>query len=294
MLSFMEFGAVLPQNELGRSTEDILAFAQAADRLGFDHLLAYDHVLGADRRVHPDLPGPYGLDDTFREPFVLFGYLAGTTSLGFATAILIAPQRPTALIAKQAAEVDLLSGGKLRLGCGIGWNHVEYDALGQDFATRGDRFSEQIPLLRELWTNEQITVEGASESIVAAGLAPLPLQRPIPIWIGAFAPPALRRVGELADGWFPMIFPGDKFDAAWGIITQSARDAGRDPAGISIEGQVPGLSDEPSKIDELVSRWRDVHATHVSINTLNQGMRHLDEHLKALEVSARVLGLTPR
>lgn len=288
------FGVVLPQNELGRSTADVVAFATEVDRLGFSHLLAYDHVLGADRSVHPDLAGPYGLDDAFREPFVLFGHLAALTELGFATAILIAPQRPTALIAKQAAEVDLLCEGRLRLGCGIGWNSVEYDALGQRFEGRGERLAEQIGLLRALWTNEQVTATLGDERVVAAGLLPLPIQRPIPIWIGALAPAALRRVGELADGWFPMSLPGRGLEEAWEIVARSAEAAGRDPGSLGIEGQVPAFADDVERTLTMIERWIAAGATHLSLSTLGQGLGGLDEHLAALRAVAERLGLTPR
>jgi probable F420-dependent oxidoreductase len=290
----MAIGAVLPQNELGHDNRAIIAFAKAADRLGFDHLLAYDHVLGADRRIHTDLTGPYGLDDTFREPFVLFGHLSAITSLGFATAILIAPQRQTALIAKQAAEVDLLSEGRFRLGCGIGWNPVEYEALGQNFSHRGDRLSEQVQLLRQLWTQDQATGSVGDERVSAAGIAPLPLQRPIPIWIGAMAPNALRRVGEIADGWFPMAWPGSGFEEAKATVFDAAVAAGRDPEVLGIEGQSPGFAADPAKTLSLVERWADGGASHCSITTLNQGLSGLEEHLEALEASAQVLGLSPR
>ena len=290
----MTIGAVLPQNELGADTAAIVAFAREVDRLGFAHLLAYDHVLGADRTVHPDLAGPYGIEDTFREPFVLFGHLSAITSLGFATAILIAPQRPTALIAKQAAEVDLLCEGKFRLGCGIGWNSVEYEALGQNFATRGDRLAEQVGLLRRLWTEEKVDFEGATESIRAAGIAPLPLQRPIPIWIGAMAPAALARVGKLADGWFPMSWPGHGFEEALATVRNAAQTAGRDPMTIGIEGQTPSFTDDPGRSLTLMERWSAAGATHCSVTTLNQGLRHLDEHLAALTAVAERLDLTPR
>ena len=290
----MDIGVVLPQNEIGHDTAAVLAFARRADELGYSHLLAYDHVLGADRQVHDELDGPYGLEDSFREPFVLFGHLSAITSMSFATAILIAPQRQTALIAKQAAEVDLLSGGRLRLGCGIGWNRVEYEALGQAFAGRGDRLAEQVALLRALWTEEQVSMTVGGERVLAAGLAPLPIQRPIPIWIGALAPAALRRVGQLADGWFPMSFPGGGLDEAWGIVAEAAREAGRDPRHIGMEGQVPASSSDPARTAALAERWEAAGASHLSVNTLGQGLAGIDEHLAGIEAAARSLGVSPR
>lgn len=287
----MHLGAVIPQNELGQDTSAIIEFALSAEELGFDHLLAYDHVLGADRGYHRSLIGPYGLDDTFREPFVLFGHLSALTSLSFATAILIAPQRQTALIAKQAAEVDLLCGGKLRLGVGIGWNPVEYEALGIPFEARGARLAEQIDVLRQLWTTEQITSHIGPEKMVAAGLAPLPIQRPIPIWMGGMAPAALRRVGRLADGWFPMAWPGAGFEEQLEIVRSAARAAGRDERSLGIEGQVPAQRGAPEKTASLAERWRLAGATHLSISTLNQGHVGLAAHLASLRTGATALGL---
>ncbi len=181
-------------------------YATTVEEFGYQHILAYDHVLGADPSVHEGWSGPYDVDTTFHEPLVLFGFLAAITVLELVTGIVILPQRPTALVAKQAAEVDLLSNGRLRLGVGLGWNAVEYEALGQDFSTRGRRLDEQVPLLRRLWTERSVTHHGNFEHLTGAGIAPLPVQRPIPVWFGAASPPAYRRAGRLADGWFPM-FP---------------------------------------------------------------------------------------
>ncbi len=229
---------MFPQNELGGDVGAVRAFGQAASDLGYSHLAAYDHVLGADPAVHGDLGGPYTIEDTFAEPLTMFAYLAGFTGLGFATSILIGPQRQTALLAKQAAEVDLLCGGRLRLGLGIGWNRVEYEALGQSFTQRAAMLEEQVEVLRLLWTQRSVTFEGRFHHITAAGLAPLPAQRPIPIWIGAHAPTALRRVGRIADGWFPMVRPGGGLDEALEVIAQGASEAGRDVKDIAFEGRV--------------------------------------------------------
>src|ERR1700677_2079353 len=191
----MEIGVIFPQTELGGDRGAVRAYGQAASDLGYAHLAAYDHVLGGDTAVLGDLGGPYDVHTTFHEPLVLFSYLAAFTNLRFATSILIGPQRQTALLAKQAAEVDLLTGGQFRLGLGIGWNRVEYEALGMPFEQRGAILDEQIEVLRQLWTQESVTIDGKFHHLTAAGLAPLPMQRPIPIWIGASVPAALRRVG---------------------------------------------------------------------------------------------------
>src|SRR5882762_6608220 len=198
----MRIGVIFPQTEIGGDVGAVRAYGQAVEALGYTHVVAYDHVVGADPTVHAGWGGPYDVFTTFHEPFVMFGYLAAITSLELVTGILILPQRQTALVAKQAAEVDLLTNGRLRLGVGIGWNAVEHEALGKDFTNRGVRMDEQITLLRRLWTEASVTHEGVHERVTGAGLAPLPVQRPIPIWIGASSKRAYERVGRLADGWF--------------------------------------------------------------------------------------------
>ena len=194
---------MFPQTEIGGDVGAVRAYGERVEELDFAHVLAFDHVLGADPAVHEGWNGPYDIDTTFHEPFVLFGYLAAITSLELVTGIIILPQRQTALVAKQAAEVDLLTGGNFRLGVGLGWNAVEYEALGADFSTRGRRSEEQVELMRRLWTERSVTHHGTYEHVTGAGLAPLPVQRPIPIWLGAASLPAFRRTGRLADGWFP-------------------------------------------------------------------------------------------
>ena len=181
----MRIGAVFPQTEIGSDPVVVRAWAAAAEELGYQHILAYDHVVGADPAGHPGWSGPYDVDSTFHEPFVLFGYLAAITSLELVTNVIILPQRQTALVAKQAAEVDLLTGGRTRIGVGLGWNPVEYQALGKPFTDRGRRLGEQVELLRRLWTERSVTFSGEYEQVTAAGLAPLPVQRPIPVWFGA-------------------------------------------------------------------------------------------------------------
>ena len=192
----MRIGVVFPQTEIGADVGAVRAYAERVEELGFSHLLAYDHVLGADPASHAPWTGPYDVHTTFHEPLVLFGYLAAVTSLELVTGIIILPQRQTALAAKQAAEVDLLTGGRLRFGVGLGWNAVEYEALGQDFSNRGRRIEEQVTLLRRLWTEQVVTFEGRYERVTAAGLAPLPVQRPIPVWFGAQSQRAYQRAGR--------------------------------------------------------------------------------------------------
>jgi probable F420-dependent oxidoreductase len=229
---------------------------------------------------------------TFHEPFVLFGFLAAVTALELVTGIIILPQRQTALVAKQAAEVDLLTRGRFRLGVGIGWNAVEYEALGKDFGDRGVRSEEQIALLRRLWTEPTVTFDGAYEQVTGAGLAPLPVQRPIPIWIGAASPRAYRRIGRLADGWFPMVPPGPRLDEARAIVEEAAVAAGRDPARLGMEGRI-SWSDGVEAVVKHAGRWRDAGATHIAVNTMGAGLGAVGGHLEALAVAAAALELTP-
>jgi probable F420-dependent oxidoreductase len=240
----MRIGVVFPQTELGGDASAVRAYGQRVEELGFSHLLAYDHVVGADPAVHAGWSGPYDVHTTFHEPLVMFGYLAAvTTTLELVTGVIILPQRQAVLVAKQAAEVDLLSEGRLRLGVGLGWNTVEYEALGEDFTNRGKRLGEQVELMRRLWTEQTVTFDGAHHRVTGAGLAPLPVQRPIPVWIGAASRPALKRAGRLADGWFPMMSPGPQLDEARELVAQSAIAAGRDPSAIGMEGRGTGAVD---------------------------------------------------
>jgi probable F420-dependent oxidoreductase len=286
----MDVGVVFPQTEIGPDSGGVRAYAEAVADLGYSHVLAYDHVLGADTAVYRDWQGPYDLASTFHEPFVLFGYLAGIApSLAPVTGILIAPQRQTALIAKQASEVDRLSGGRLRLGVGIGWNRVEYDALGKDFSNRGRRLEEQVALLRRLFTEESVTFRGRHESVVGAGLSPLPIQRPVPIWFGAMSDPALRRAGRLADGWFPQVVPGHGLEAARAIVESAAAEVGRDPATLGMEGRLNAGSGDLDRLASHVERWREAGASHVSINTMGAGLVGPDAHIAALTGAASVV-----
>ncbi|TRW89282.1 LLM class F420-dependent oxidoreductase [Mycolicibacterium sp. 018/SC-01/001] len=285
----MRIGVVFPQTELGGDPGAVRAYGESAEHLGFTHLLAYDHVLGADPAVHRDWAGPYDVDTTFHEPLVMFGYLAAvTTTLELVTGVIILPQRQTALVAKQAAEVDLLTGGRFRLGVGLGWNAVEYEALGENFRDRGRRSDEQIELLRRLWTERSVTFEGRHHRVTGAGLAPLPVQRPIPLWIGAASPRAYERVGRLADGWFPMFAPGPRLDEARAVVDEAARAAGRDPAGVGMEGRVTWAGDVDATVT-AIEQWHQVGATHLSVNTMGAGLQTVDEHLAVLKSVAHAL-----
>lgn len=282
-------GVVFPQTEIGPDREAVRAYVLAVAGLGYNHLLAYDHVLGADPAVHQGWSGPYDVDTTFHEPLVLFGFAAALTSLELVSGIIILPQRQTALVAKQAAEVDLLCGGRMRLGVALGWNRVEYEALGKDFSNRGARIGEQVELMRRLWTERSVTFEGEHERVVGAGLCPMPIQRPIPVWFGAMSPPALRRAGAIADGWFPRMPPGPALREALSHLHEGARRAGRDPAEVGVEGRIAVKPGSPSHVVEEASRWRDLKATHLSLNTMGCGLVGVDEHIAALREAADAL-----
>ena len=282
----MKVGVVFPQTEIGPDPGAVCEYAQAAESLGYNHLLVYDHVLGADTGFYENWRGAYKLEDQFHEPFVLFGYLAAMTrSIELTTGIIILPQRQTVLVAKQAAEVDLLTGGRLRLGIGIGWNNVEYEALGENFRNRGRRSEEQIALLRELWTKEVVTFEGKWHRVTRAGLNPLPVQRPIPIWFGGGSEQVLKRIGRMGDGWITTtrnMALNDSFQAILERIHEYAREAGRNPADIGIEGAVVAGQGSPEDWAASFSQWKSYGATHVTFNTMNSGFTSVDQHVDAI------------
>ena len=279
----MHFGVVFPQTEIGADPLGIRDFAQAAEELGYQHILAYDHVIGANPESRPGWRPPYTHRDMFHEPFVLFGYLAGLThKIELVTGIIILPQRQTVLVAKQAAALDVLSGGRLRLGVGIGWNPVEYEALGENFKNRGRRSEEQVEVMRKLWTQELVTFEGKWHKITDAGLNPLPVQRRIPIWFGGTDDRALRRLARLGDGWFPLLGPDDKCRAAIEKIKSYAREAGRDPKDIGIEGRImigQGSADTWAK---EIAEWKKLGATHLTVNTMKAGLGTPAAHIDAI------------
>jgi probable F420-dependent oxidoreductase len=289
----VRIGVVFPQTEIGADPAVVRAYAAAVEELGYSHILAYDHVLGADPAGYPGWSGPYDVDTAFLEPFVLFGYLAAVTSLELVTGIIILPQRQTALVAKQASVVDVLCEGRLRLGVGLGWNPVEYAALGKDFGDRGRRITEQVELLRLLWTQHSVTFGGRYEQVTAAGLAPMPVQRPIPVWFGGSTPASLRRAGRLADGWFPQVVPGPRLDEHAGWVREGAQAAGRDPGSIGMEGRV-GLNRGVEVTADHVQRWRAAGATHLGVNTMGMGAVGIDAHIAALAELAREIGLAAR
>ena len=294
----MKTGAVFPQTEIGADPAAVRDYVQAVEELGYSHMMVYDHVLGADTSHHANWQGSYTSESMFHEPFVLFGYLAGiTTTIELVTAVLILGQRQTALVAKQAAEVDLLTGGRLRLGVGVGWNHVEYEALNQEFSNRGQRYAEQIRLLREFWTQEVVEFEGRYHRVDYAGVNPQPVQRPIPIWMGAGgrADPVptdrvLRRVARLADGWFPQMQPGDDARATVERLKVFAKEAGRDAATIGMEPRINLGDGDPEFWQEQAEVWEDMGATHISVNTMRAGLNTPQDHINAIQQFKEVIG----
>ncbi len=277
----MQIGATFPQTEIGTDLSLLRDYVQGVEALGYDHILLYDHVLGADPNRPGGWSGPYTNAHPFHEPLVFLAWVAAQTErLGLMTGVLILPQRQTALVAKQAAEVDLLSGGRLRLGVGIGWNPVEYEALGTDFHTRGRKIETQVELLRRLWSADSVDVHDAYHTITRAGINPRPL-RQIPIWMGGRGERLLRRMARLADGWFPMSSPDQALSATLARLHDDLAANGRDPESFGIEGGVSiGGPDTDRQID-TAARWRDIGARYLAVNTMGSGLAP-HQHLETL------------
>jgi len=290
----MRIGAVFPQTEIGADPGAIREYAQAVEEMGFAHILAYDHVLGASTATRPGWSGPYTSETMFHEPFVLFGYLAAlTTRVELVTGVIILPQRQTALVAKQAAEVDVLSGGRLRLGIGVGWNEVEYQALGEDFTNRGARSAEQIEVLKRLFAEPVVTFAGKWHTVEAAGINPLPVRRAIPIWLGGGADVTLRRVARLGDGWFPQMPPDERARARVERLRIYVREAGRPEEAVGIEARL-GVAQVPDEAGwrQFAEGWRALGATHLGVNTMGAGYASVADHLEALRrAKAALAGL---
>ena len=286
----VRLGAVFPQTEIGADPSNVRAFSQGVHELGFDHLMAYDHVLGADRDVHAHLTGPYRAEDMFHEIMVLFGYLAAIVpGLELVTGVVIAPQRQTALLAKQAVEIDVLTDGRFRFGLGIGWNDVEYEALGMDFSNRGRRFEEQIELMRRLWTEPVFDFQGRWHTVTAAGINPLPVHRPIPIWIGGSAERALRRAAVSADG----LFPQRPLEGGWASTLEQMRawaeEAGRDWSAFGIDQRISLASGDAGDWRAVAEEWVGLGATHLTLVSGGAGFSSPDEHLERLAAGREAL-----
>ena len=288
----MKLGVVFPQTESGADPVAIRDYAQAAESLGYDYLLAYDHVLGANPNRPGGWRGRYTYIDTFQEPFVFFGYLAALTQrIELVTGVLILPQRQTALVAKQAAEVDVLSGGRLRFGIGIGWNQVEYEALNENFRNRGKRLEEQVALLRQLWTQPLVTFQGKYHTISDAGLNPMPVQRPIPVWFGGSADVVLERMARLGDGWIYNNRLQD-FPAMRDSLNTYLAQAGRDPQtfGLDVRITLQNLPDSTDAWAQEAEAWRSYGVTHLCVNTMGLGYTSLSQHVETIRRFKEVVG----
>lgn len=289
----MRFGIALPHTEIEADPMALREWAQGVEGLGFHHIRLPDHVLGAGRDTRPDWTGLYDAATPFFEPLTTISFLAGvTTRLEFLSSILILAQRQTALVAKQAAMADIFCSGRMRLGVGIGWNEVEYEALGVDFHQRGRIYEEQIEVMRSLWTNKTVTVDLPFHRVSDAGLCPLPVQRPIPIWMGGgldpsnAAPPndkVLRRIARLADGWMPVCKPDDQAAEAFDTFFGHCREYGRDPRSVGIEASIRGAAATREEWADLVAAWSRLGATHMGFNTMGDGLRGPQAHLRRLE-----------
>jgi probable F420-dependent oxidoreductase len=288
----MQIGVVFPSTDIGDDVALLRDFAQTAEGLGYSHLLLPDHVLGAVREDrHPPLTGVYAEDTPFHEPLVLFAYLAAITErIGFSTGILIAPQRQTALLAKQTAELAILSGNRFRLALGLGWNHVEYEALGETFWNRGRRIEEQVEVLRRLWSEPVVNFSGNWHRIDRAGILPRP-SRPIPIWFGGKSEAAYRRAARLAEGF---VFTGVNFEQAkqvTDLIRREVEAAGRDPAAFGIEGGV-SVHGDPANWGRRIDNWRKLDASHLVLRTMSRDGDKLTtpgDHVKMLETFWRTV-----
>jgi probable F420-dependent oxidoreductase len=283
----MKIGVVFPQTEIGQDPAAIRDYAQAVESMGYTHLLAFDSVVGAN----PDRPGgwdsPYTYQHAFHEPFALFAFCAAVTRrIELVTGVLILPQRQTTLVAKQAAEVDVLSGGRLRLGIGVGWNPVEFEALGENIHTRGKRIEEQVEVMRLLWTRELVAYEGQWHRVPDAGIKPLPVQQPIPVWMGGESEVVLHRAARLADGWITLqtFRPGPAAQHTVDRLHGLVREAGRDPAAFGIEGRVALAQVPPQERAKEMAAWRAMRGiTHLCVNTMGLGLPSPEEHVRTLE-----------
>ena len=288
----MKLGVTFPQNIIGGDPSVVRDFAQTAESLGYHHIVAYDHVLGINPAAYPDWRGPYTSEDLFHDPFTLFSYMAGITErIELSPQIVILPQRQAVLVAKQAASLDMLSNGRLRLGIGVGWNHVEYMGLGQNFHDRGRRSEEQMAVMRALWAEAHVQFEGEQHTIPDAGINPLPKQQPLSIWIGGGVDKTYERIGRLGDGWINIYHAPEIAVVGIDKIRTSAQRAGRDPQQIGLDCWVGMGRGTPEEWRVEIESWRKLGATHITLNTIfNRGHiqaiegRSVETHLKAVQV----------
>jgi probable F420-dependent oxidoreductase len=284
----MQIGAVLSQSELGTDPATLRDYAQAAQSLGYQFLVAADHVVGANAAAYPELERVYPLGQVLHEPLTLFSFLAGVApELGFLTSVIILPQRQAVLLAKQATDVDILCGGRFRCGVGIGWNPVEFDALGMRFGDRARRFEEQIEVMRRLWREPELTFDGRYHQLRAVGIDPRPVQQPIPIWIGASAPAAVKRATRIADGYLPLRPLEGGWEATVDQVHRWLAEVGRDPASFGIEGRLDASQGTPDDWHATVELWRRLGASHLSVGTSGAGSAAA--HVRRLQEVQQVL-----
>ncbi|HEY7247202.1 MAG TPA: LLM class F420-dependent oxidoreductase [Xanthobacteraceae bacterium] len=276
----MKPNAFFPSLDIGTDPGKIRDWAQAAEDLGYAYIEVPDHVFGAKAR---DGWTPlYNERDPFHESFVTLGFLAAVTrTIGLSTGILIAPQRQTGVIAKQAAEADILSGGRLRLGIGVGWNQVEYEALGADWRTRGARQGEQVEVLRRLWSEDLVSFAGRFHDLREVSIVPLPVQRPIPIWFGGSSDAVIRRAARLGDGWMPIMSPDAQAQEKLGLLREQLASFGRDPAEFGIEAWLRMHSPDPQGWAAAADGWRRLGADMVMLYPMYR-IASLDDHIATL------------
>ena len=260
----MQLNAMFPTRDVGTDPAKIRDWAQATEDLGYAYIEVPDHVFGATAR---DGWTPlYNEKDPFHETFVMLGFLAAVTKrIRLSSGVLIAPQRQTGLIAKQAAEADLLSGGRLRLGIGVGWNHVEYEALGEDWKTRGARQAEQVEVLRRLWSEDLVTFNGRFHALKEVNIVPPPVQRPIPIWFGGISDAVVLRAARLGDGWMPIMAPDEKAEQKLSMLREEMKKYGRDTAKFGIEGWLRMNDADPQRWAAAADGWRKLGADMVML-----------------------------
>jgi probable F420-dependent oxidoreductase len=282
----MEIGTTFPQLEIGDDPATLVDYARRIEAAGYEHTLLYDHVLGVDPSWD-DWEGPYTNADQFHEPLTTMAFLGGQTDdLSFVTGILVLGQRQTGLVAKQAAQVDRFTDGRFRMGVGVGWNPYEYIGLGQDFGERGRRIEEQVEVLRRLWTEDVVEFDGEFHDLREVGINPRPVQQPIPLWMGGRADAVKRRIGRTADGWIPLLQPGEELEGHLADIRQAAADAGRDTDEVGVHGWVATVPGETEDLLERVGEWADLGADYLALNTMDVGLERPADHVEHLEAVA--------
>jgi probable F420-dependent oxidoreductase len=276
----MQINAFFPTRDIGSDPAKIRAWAQAAENLGYAYIEVPDHVFGVTAR--DGWVPVYSEKDPFHETFVTLGFLAAVTkNIRLSSGILIAPQRQTGIIAKQAAEVDLLSGGRLRLGIGVGWNHVEYEALGAEWKTRGVRQAEQVEVLRRLWSENLVSFSGRFHNLKEVSIVPPPVQRPIPIWFGGSSDAAITRAARLGDGWMPIMTPDVQAEQKLGALREQLKSFGRDPAKFGIEGWLRMHDPDPQRWAAGADAWRRLGADMVMLYPTYR-ILNFDDHIETL------------